>query len=219
MKKILVSLMVVVMGLLLMSPVASAYPVSAGDQIKINWGIGNANNGGSFKISKVATPANILFDTFCLERDEYFSPGSSYYIGSITGNAINGGIGGPSPDPISSQTAYLFSGWSNWTIAHSAANANALQLAIWKFEEEWNGAFAVGSLEKYYYDLAVSNAVEGSFYGVSVLNIYGSSCVPGATCNPSYQQDMLVGVPEPTTMLLFGLGLLGLAGLRRRFKK
>ncbi len=39
--------------------------------------------------------------------------------------------------------------------------------------------------------------------------------------NYAFEADNIaVGkVPEPTTLLLFGLGLLGLAGLRRRFKK
>ena len=45
---------------------------------------------------------------------------------------------GGNPDPISGETAYLYSLWATDGIAHTADNANALQLAIWKLEGEWS---------------------------------------------------------------------------------
>jgi hypothetical protein len=82
---------------------------------------------------------------------------------------------------------------------------DALQLAIWKLEDEYTGDLGAYS---YFYDLALANGwADNDLHGVAVINP-----IEGST----QKQSILVLTPEPLTLLLMGLGLVGLAGLRRK---
>ena len=83
------------------------------------------------------------FETFCVEYNEHFTPGSTLYYG-ISQGAINGGISGGNPDPISKGTAWLYlnslrARWPDTTTAlgpDGNASAAALQATIWWLEGE-----------------------------------------------------------------------------------
>ena len=210
---IVVAVLMIFMGL---QTSVFAYP-STGDDIKFTQVDGG--DGGRF----VATFGDMnnsntwnTFETFCLETNEYISTGSWYYIYKISDSAEEGGSGGPSPDPISYGTAYLYTQFVNGAYSNmSDWQYRNLQKAIWTLEEE--GTFTgegdsgdVGTIN--WFLTQAANSGWQDIGNVRVLNIQWSAD------DTRVRQDMLTIVPEPTTILLSGLGLLGMGAFLRRKK-
>ena len=152
-----------------------------------------------------------LFQTFCLERNESLSFGTPYNF-TVGMGAVNGGVDGGNPDPISSETAYLFTNFAHGDLSGytgSGADQIALQYAIWYFEEAVELSVANAAGAGTWIALADANA-NGSFYDVHVINPY--STVDEQIVQ---RQSVLQRIPEASALLLFGSGLIGLIGYRR----
>jgi len=215
-----------VSGLILLAFSATsgfAYPVSEGQWIYFNrvGTVGGAGGGGEFSVHDIG--GNKLFETFCLEKDEYITLGVNYLVGSITTDAIRGGINTNSNDPLDPKTGYLYYKYITGQLGgyfNDNASADALQEVIWFIEEELTGKTYndLSDKAKIFYVDAQGNAV-GSLWDVKVLNMYQGYNAEGIPTG--FVQDMLVyqHAPEPGTLFLVGAGLLGLGAKFRRRKK
>ena len=140
--------------------------------------------------------------------------------------AVEGGQGGPSPDPISQGTAYFYSEFvkgsfgalaGTFFAGTRALEAELLQLAIWALEQEISAPLAGVN---YYYDLALANGgmtdAAPGYLNVYVLNNYYDT-----TLEKQVAQDFLYyeeTVPDGgATLMLLGGALIGLGALRRKF--
>jgi hypothetical protein len=197
---------------------SAPYPVAAGDTITMLSQDTSAEYEGYYQFKP--TSGNTVYGTFCLERNEYFSPNNTYTVGTILPYATNGGISGqpggtPTQDPISDGTKWLFGHFLSKDIQAAtgiAENDYALQMAIWALEGELDVS-AISGAALTYYTKAVDSGTAGSSYDVMAMNLLD------AYGNPAQSQLVGAPVPEPSTFILFGAGLAGIAFLRRRNKK
>ena len=209
---------------------AGADPIAVGDVVRFGDLPGNTG-GGEFLLTDINNPTEWII-TFCLQKTEYMNFTSNFIVGSINDYTLTdpdaaGGVNGG--DPISSQTAWLYTQFSNHTLANYVynntgnavfasreASANALQHAFWGFENE-----EALDQSNYYVQLALHNTPSDFGIGdVAVLNMYVYS--KSATDHLGVEaQDQLTikTVPEPTTLALMGVGMLGMTVARRRSKK
>jgi hypothetical protein len=109
---------------------------------------------------------------------------------------------------------YDYNNTGNDVFASHEASANALQHAFWGFEQE-----ETLDLNNYYVQLAMNNTPSDFGIGdVRVLNMYLYDPTKTGGIGPE-AQDQLTRVPEPSTLALFGAGMVGLVVSRRRRAK
>lgn len=216
MRKICVGLLLATM--FTSSALAGADPVKVGDNIRF-YNRPGTQGGGEFGVRNVSqnvgTEANPAWITFCVQRSERLDFASAGFdVKAISDKIVLGN------KLLSNEAAYLYTAFRSGTLdasqgAYSGDDSSAddLQLAIWKWQGEWNPALT--GRAKFWYDQA-DNANPSSIGNVRVLNLtWGST--RGGFEEGQDAQDVLVLVPSPAAALLGLLGVAGLVTLRRSF--
>jgi hypothetical protein len=213
---------------LCITPAAMATAIGANDWVTLkSWNSIDSAGIMTYAVSHTSNGPTVgTYDTFCIQDNVYIYANTSYLVKDISGTVGKFEPSSPkgSNKPINGGVDYLFYLFESgkydaqlYAGPNMMKNQADLQYTFWNLQGTYDGSspFSIMSNTAWANDLKnYNNQALGlqHSWGTQVLNIVDAS-------GHGVQNQLYNQVPEPGTMLLFGSGLLALAGFRRFAKK
>jgi hypothetical protein len=164
------------------------------------------------------------FTAFCIEPDQAAKIGykANYEVDLVAPSTVQGGL----------ETAWLMENAEEYTPEEYADHSmGALQFAIWKVVKDYNAGYDFDLTGGNFYWTGISEKT-GQLAGLyldSLRNNFDATGLDGlyaASLHGDYQDFMIalpgvnaVPTPEPGSMILLAFGLIGMAGVGRKFQR
>jgi hypothetical protein len=192
--------------------------------VPVNYRVYEINNSfPSFIVTQGTENNNRYINTFCLEPTDTYVSHSTYWatidemvMYPDNGTVVNNSI----PMTLTDNTKKIYAAYLGGALDAFAANAIGLQLiqsTIWaaqKDDDHFNWPYTI---DENILNAAQSYAKNDSWKNVKVLNLWGNTQAV-ADLKQDVQSQIVMVIPEPTTLLLTGLGVAFLGRYRRRHR-